>query len=259
MPFSPIRRIRTLVLLVTCMGALAALPSAASAATCPADTAAVPSRTYLFTHLDGTTTTRPIINGAQPGDKVSVSFTVAPGCTDYQLTLASYRATSANGRPFPDQVVFSSQTGFFSEGTYTNALTITVPGLAAAPGDASQCDQVAYPPGGNGANTSGPYDPTCNGSPSLNGKGDGNANGKPCAGCVGNADAKNPPGQMPNGNDPNAGYECDRNQGVGQSNPAHTGCTFFQLDLYSGPLITSIPADGGIHPQVLFDASFGPF
>jgi hypothetical protein len=257
MPVPPFRRVRTLFLLVMCVGILVALPSAASAATCPSGKAAVPTRSYTFTHLDGTTTTQPTLTGGQPGDKVSVSFTIAPGCTNYQLTLVSYRATSANGRPFPYQVVYSYQTGFFNEGTYTNALSIDVPGQAGDPGDASQCDQTAYPPGGNGANTGGPYDPTCNGSPSLNGKGDGNANGKPCAGCVGNADAKNPPGQMPNGNDPNAGYECDRNQGVGQSNPAHTGCTFFQLDLYSGPVITSIPANGILTPETLFEFGFG--
>ena len=32
-------------------------------------------------------------------------------------------------------------------------------------------------------------------------------------------------GQYPNGTDHNAGYECDRNHGIGRSNPAHTGCT----------------------------------
>ncbi len=79
---------------------------------------------------------------------------------------------------------------------------------------------------GNGANQGpGPYTSTRDGSPSLNGNGDGLATGEPCAGCVGQADNKNPPGQMPNGGDPNAGYECDRNNGIGQTNPAHTGCT----------------------------------
>jgi hypothetical protein len=83
---------------------------------------------------------------------------------------------------------------------------------------------------GHGANKSGPYDSTRNGSPSLNGNGNGNgrALGKPCAGCVGKADNKNPKGQMPNGSDPNAGYECDRNHGIGRTNPAHTGCTTAQ-------------------------------
>jgi hypothetical protein len=78
---------------------------------------------------------------------------------------------------------------------------------------------------GHGANVHGPYDSTRDGSASGNGNGIGKAIGKPCAGCVGKADNKNPPGQMPDGSDPNAGYECDRNHGIGRTNPAHTGCT----------------------------------
>lgn len=98
---------------------------------------------------------------------------------------------------------------------------------------------VAAPKGNSGPPTHGcaqadendgdPYDSTCDGSASQNGKGDGKATGKPCAGCVGAADNKNPKGQMPNGTDSNNGYECDGNQGVGKTNPAHTGC-----DPYSG-------------------------
>jgi LPXTG-motif cell wall-anchored protein len=41
---------------------------------------------------------------------------------------------------------------------------------------------------------------------------------------VGKADNKNPKGQMPGPSDKNAGYECDRNNGIGKTNPAHTGC-----------------------------------
>ena len=78
---------------------------------------------------------------------------------------------------------------------------------------------------GTGANHSGPYDSTRDGSPSKNGNGGGKSTGKPCAGCVGKADNKNPKGQYPNGSDHNAGYECDRNHGIGRGNPAHTGCT----------------------------------
>jgi hypothetical protein len=77
---------------------------------------------------------------------------------------------------------------------------------------------------GVGANVPGPYDSTRNGSPSLNGNGNGNATGEPCAGCVGKADNKNPPGQLPGPSGLNAGYECDRNNGIGKTNPAHTGC-----------------------------------
>jgi hypothetical protein len=94
------------------------------------------------------------------------------------------------------------------------------------PGSSGQgCDGSHNSNTGHGANHSGPYDNTCDGSPSLNGNGNGQATGKPCAGCVGNADDKNPKGQYPNGSDHNAGYECDRNHGIGRSNPAHTGCT----------------------------------
>ncbi len=78
--------------------------------------------------------------------------------------------------------------------------------------------------GANGKCRGGPYCSTRHGHPSRNGNGQGKAIGKPCAGCVGKADNKNPPGQMPNGRDHNAGYECDRNHGVGRTNPAHTGC-----------------------------------
>ena len=79
---------------------------------------------------------------------------------------------------------------------------------------------------GHGANVTGPYDSTRDGAPSANGNGNGNgvATGKPCAGCVGKADNKNPPGQMPDASDGNNGYECDGNHGIARSNPAHTGC-----------------------------------
>jgi LPXTG-motif cell wall-anchored protein len=77
---------------------------------------------------------------------------------------------------------------------------------------------------GHGANVNGPYNSTRDGSASGNGNGNGEATGRPCAGCVGNADDKNPQGQLPNGFHDNAGYECDRNHGVAQTNPAHTGC-----------------------------------
>jgi hypothetical protein len=78
--------------------------------------------------------------------------------------------------------------------------------------------------GANNGGKCGAYCSTRNRSLSLNGNGGGAAVGKPCAGCVGKADNKNPKGQAPNGTDHNAGYECDRNHGVGRSNPAHTGC-----------------------------------
>jgi hypothetical protein len=101
---------------------------------------------------------------------------------------------------------------------------VMLPAASAAAPASQGCDESHHSDTGHGANQGGPYDSTCDGSPSGNGNGNGQATGKPCAGCVGNADDKNPKGQMPNGSDHNAGYECDRNHGIGQTNPAHTGC-----------------------------------
>src|SRR3954447_2620011 len=95
-------------------------------------------------------------------------------------------------------------------------------GTVTSPQPPSNADQNSG--GANGQCPGGPYCSTRDGSPSGNGNGNGKATGKPCAGCVGKADNKNPKGQMPNGSDHNAGYECDRNHGIGRTNPAHTGC-----------------------------------
>jgi len=97
------------------------------------------------------------------------------------------------------------------------------------PGPSAEDTSVPQPPSNadfsdNGANVHGPYDSTRDGSPSMNGNGGGEAVGQPCAGCVGKADNKNPPGQLPGGSDANKGYECDANHGIGRTNPAHTGC-----------------------------------
>jgi hypothetical protein len=109
-----------------------------------------------------------------------------------------------------------------------------VSGTAAAPGvfvpNAAATAQAATnlatrPVSGTGANVSGPYDPSGTGLPSGNGNGGGNATGRPAAGTVGNADTKNPPGQVAKYVDsPDNGYECDGNSGIARSNPAHTGC-----------------------------------
>jgi hypothetical protein len=82
--------------------------------------------------------------------------------------------------------------------------------------------------GANGHCPGGTYCSDRHGAASLNGNGKGKATGKPCAGCVGKADNKNPPGQeqsSPRTTFPNNGYECDNNNGIGKTNPAHTGCT----------------------------------
>jgi hypothetical protein len=115
------------------------------------------------------------------------------------------------------------------------AMFVSAPLAWAAPGGQSGppphgCDQA------DEVGVGGAYHSTCDGSPSMNGNGDGAATGKPCAGCVGAADNKNPPGQAPDGSDSNNGYECDGNSGIGKTNPAHTGCV---REPYSG-------ADAGI-------------
>ena len=99
-------------------------------------------------------------------------------------------------------------------------------GTAGDPSQPQPPSNADHNPGGanNGGNC-GSYCSTRDGSPSGNGNGKGKATGKPCAGCVGKADNKNPPGQFKDGSDHNNGYECDGNHGVGRSNPAHTGCT----------------------------------
>ena len=111
---------------------------------------------------------------------------------------------------------------------------------------------------GHGANNTGGYQSTCDEADfGGNGQeyGPGNQTGKPCAGCVGNADDKNPPGQYPDGSDSNSGYECDgrdrpaRNQqgngnhGIGDENPAHTGCESTPVTPVC-PDGSAMPADG---------------
>jgi len=113
-------------------------------------------------------------------------------------------------------------------------------------GTAFAVAQNAEPPGG-GANQPGPYDPSGVGAPSGNGSDNNNGN-RPCAGCVGSADDKNPPGQLPGGQDPNAGYECDTNQGVGQTNPAHSGCSSTTVAPPPPPGVNPPPPPGGNPP-----------
>ena len=127
-------------------------------------------------------------------------------------------------------VVLASGVGMsaaYAAGT-TTATDHQTSGTAGTSGDVSQPQPLSTADqntgGANGQCPDGPYCSTRDGSPSGNGNGGGNATGEPCAACVGNADNKNPPGQMPNGSDPNNGFECDGNSGIGQTNPAHSGC-----------------------------------
>lgn len=102
--------------------------------------------------------------------------------------------------------------------------------------------------GGRGANPGTPegcgaYCSTRDGSASGNGKG-GAGTGKPCAGCVGRADNKNPPGQHEDGSDRDNGYECDGNSGIGRTNPAHTGCSRTVTPLVTPPVTPPLTPPG---------------
>jgi len=127
-------------------------------------------------------------------------------------------------------------------------------GTAATVGDPGQPQPLSSadqnPGGANNGGDCGSYCSTRDGSPSGNGNGGGNATGKPCAGCVGKADNKNPPGQFKDGSDHNAGYECDRNHGIGRSNPAHTGC--------KPPVTTCPPGQHLVNGQCVTDSSGCP-
>jgi len=98
----------------------------------------------------------------------------------------------------------------------------------------------------------GPYCSTRDGSPSLNGNGNGKATGRPAAGSVGRADNKNPPGQEPGPSDGNRGYECDGNKGVGKTNPAHTGCRTVTPPIVPPPVVPppGVTPPGVTPPQV---------
>ena len=132
-------------------------------------------------------------------------------------------ATTAPASPTPTTTTSngSSHKAGGAASSHESSGTAGTSGDVADPQPKSNADQ-----NGGGANGDcGSYCSTRDGSASGNGNGGGKATGKPCAGCVGKADNKNPPGQYKDGKDHNAGYECDRNHGIGRSNPAHTGCT----------------------------------
>lgn len=127
-------------------------------------------------------------------------------------------------------------------------------GASASPHDGqssytTDCSPSHRSDSGHGANTDGsssPYSSTCPEEHAPgNGVGEGAAAGTPCAGCVGNADDKNPPGQAPGGSDHNAGSECDRTEGVGKENPAHSGCADAEAGAAIGGDVTPLMTAAG--------------
>ena len=164
---------------------------------------------FLLKGADGTIRTTATLSGqTKPGDLVTATFTVPSGCANQTFSLVSYRAPDGSFDPATasQQTLYKFASGAFSSGAHT--LTVAVPGGPAAPISTKK------------------------------------AGGKPCVGCVGNADDKNPKGQMPNASlDGNNGYECDKNKGVGPGNPAHSGCMpsqCYQLDFVSGAVLATL-------------------
>ena len=95
----------------------------------------------------------------------------------------------------------------------------------------------------------GAYCPSGVGLPSGNGNGGSDNSNKPCAGCVGSADDKDPPGQADDGSDHNNGYECDGNSGVGKTNPAHSGCQPTTTTTVPQQTTTTVPQTTTTVPQ----------
>src|SRR5262245_21204711 len=88
---------------------------------------------------------------------------------------------------------------FAAAAAFGAAGTVAIRAAAMAKGDNSQPQPLSTADmnsgGANGQCPGGAYCSTRDGSPSGNGNGDGQQVGQPCAGCVGSADNKNPPGQ----------------------------------------------------------------
>ena len=152
-------------------------------------------------------------------------------------------AQGADAKPSASMSSGSQSFGSKSSGSSSPAGSHVTSGTAGTAGEPSKPQPTSTADdnagGANGQCTEGVYCSTRDGSASQNGNGGGTATGKPCAGCVGKADNKNPKGQQPGGSDHNNGYECDGNNGIAKTNPAHTGCA-------TGP--STPPGDSGCEP-----------
>lgn len=197
-------------------------------------------------HLDVLVDGRPgELTDAGAGDRIEVAFEVPPGCVN-RLTLVSFVAPAPafDGSRLDDQVVHERESGWLASGRHSLSVEV----FDFAPIDPAECaaersamhilraamaddrPRPAAERSGHGAVT-GPIDVSCDGP---------QVSGRPCDGCVGNADDKVPPPQAGDGTDPDAGHECDRNEGIGDGNPAHSACPNFQIDLAYRPTLTSV-------------------
>lgn len=168
-------------------------------------------------------------NGADNGNGAQGGASTAPAAAAASSSAASSSSTKSQankGASTKSSVdgkgSVKSASGGGNAGDHKSKGTAGTSGDPKTPQPLSGADQNSG--GANGQCPGGVYCSTRNGSASGNGNGGGKAVGKPCAGCVGKADNKNPHGQMPGPQDHNNGYECDGNNGIAKTNPAHTGC-----------------------------------
>lgn len=103
-----------------------ATPAAAwsSGPTCPSGIAAVTNISYV---INGTATFSSLGGHVISGSTVTANFTIAPGCKNVQVSLASYRAPAPtyDRNTASQQVLFDSATGTFAAGFHT--LQVFVP------------------------------------------------------------------------------------------------------------------------------------
>ncbi len=97
---------------------------------CPTtDAAKLVSYDYTITHKDGTKQTgvKSLQGNLKSGDTVTVNFKIAASCKDVELSLVSYKATSATftKETGAQQTLFKKDTGKWDAGDHT--MTVTVP------------------------------------------------------------------------------------------------------------------------------------
>ena len=95
-------------------------------ATCPTDSSAVTSMSVSITRA-GSTFAASNLSAVQPGDSVTVNFTLNSACTGYRVSLVSYKAqdVSNNLDTLSSRVLSSSNSNLFAAAG--GSLTVTVP------------------------------------------------------------------------------------------------------------------------------------
>ena len=134
---------------------------------------------------------------------------------------ATTQSVPSDMEVMPEVIVDDSSTEVAPEVAPVQTAPVYETPIQEAPETAPVASAQGAPVGGANDPNQTTFDPTGTGS-SMPGAGGGGAVGMPAAGTVGNADAMDPPGQV--GNTTDNGFECAPNPGIGNGNPAHTGC-----------------------------------